>query len=497
MKKDPIDKLFEEKLKNYGEVPDEKVWKSIEDSLNKKKKSRTIIPLWWKLGGAAAILMLMVYLFAPEMNTPMVENPVTGTQNAQPPAQDNNPVTDSRGLTPSKEPNAVTATENEAEEKEEITLLPASEQQAAKQGEFPNNSIIREEDSATQSTDVKEAIQVATGNQDPTRIGNTINKIDDKGQQKGQQLAENGVPGKDMDVQRTEVAGNADRTRQAETSGSNSKPDEDGELEVTSGKKSIFDELKESEKEEVANSEDSKWSVGARVAPVYFNSFGEGSPIHSNFVANPKSGNINFSYGLSLSYAITPRLSIRSGVNKVDYGYDTNDISFSPTLAASPDEKINTINYSLTSRNLVVRNSSQAKVAQQALSSDVSADFPSRNGRMVQQFGYVEIPLELNLELVNSKLGFHVIGGLSSLFLVDNSVNLVSDGKNMEMGEANNLNSMNFSTNLGFGLDYNITPRMKLNLEPVFKYQLNTFSETAGNFNPYSIGVYSGLNFRF
>jgi hypothetical protein len=145
----------------------------------------------------------------------------------------------------------------------------------------------------------------------------------------------------------------------------------------------------------------------------------------------------------------------------------------------------------------VVRNTSQAKLAQDVLEAEVSAEFAFLDGRMVQQFGYVEVPLELNLSLVDRKLGLNLIGGLSSLFLIDNSVRLESNGNAMEMGEANNLNAMNFSTNIGIGVEYEVTPRLQLNLEPVFKYQLNTFSASAGTFNPYSIGVYSGINFRF
>ena len=59
------------------------------------------------------------------------------------------------------------------------------------------------------------------------------------------------------------------------------------------------------------------------------------------------------------------------------------------------------------------------------------------------------------------------------------------------------MNSLNFSTNLGLGLFYRLNPRLELNLQPMFKYQLNTFSETEGSFRPYSVGVYSGLSFRF
>ena len=42
-----------------------------------------------------------------------------------------------------------------------------------------------------------------------------------------------------------------------------------------------------------------------------------------------------------------------------------------------------------------------------------------------------------------------------------------------------------------------ISFKVQLNIEPVFKYQLNTFSDTAGNFQPFTIGIYSGLNFKF
>ena len=116
---------------------------------------------------------------------------------------------------------------------------------------------------------------------------------------------------------------------------------------------------------------------------------------------------------------------------------------------------------------------------------------------MVQQMGYVEVPVELSYALVNKKFGVNVIGGFSSLFLVDNAVSLESQGFVTEMGEANNVNDINFSANAGIGLDYQFSPKIRFSLEPVFKYQLNTFSDTAGDFRPYTIGVYSGVNFRF
>ena len=116
---------------------------------------------------------------------------------------------------------------------------------------------------------------------------------------------------------------------------------------------------------------------------------------------------------------------------------------------------------------------------------------------MVQQMGYLEVPFELNYALIDKKLGVNVIGGVSSLFLIDNSVSLESEGLVTEMGQANNVNDVNFSTNIGLGFNYKFSQKIQLNLEPVFKYQLNTFSDTAGRFRPYTIGVYSGVSFKF
>ena len=190
-------------------------------------------------------------------------------------------------------------------------------------------------------------------------------------------------------------------------------------------------------------------------------------------------------------------MSIRCGLNRVDYGYDTNEISFSASLTASTNNQIDNINYASTSRNLVVRNMEDSKLSEQTIGLEFVAQSPARDGRMIQDFGYLELPLEINYALLDKKFGINIIGGLSSLFLISNSVMLEANGNTVEMGEANNLNDLNFSTNIGFGFNYKFSPMLQLNLEPMFKYQLNTFTQTAGDFQPFSIGVYTGLNFKF
>jgi hypothetical protein len=65
------------------------------------------------------------------------------------------------------------------------------------------------------------------------------------------------------------------------------------------------------------------------------------------------------------------------------------------------------------------------------------------------------------------------------------------------LGEANNLTSVSFSTNVGLGFDYKLSKKFKFNIEPMFKYQLNPYTDSSINFKPYYLGVYTGLSYKF
>ncbi|MBT8273198.1 MAG: porin family protein, partial [Bacteroidia bacterium] len=100
-------------------------------------------------------------------------------------------------------------------------------------------------------------------------------------------------------------------------------------------------------------------------------------------------------------------------------------------------------------------------------------------------------------KISDKKLDLSIIGGFSTLFLNENEVYSSLQGQRMLLGEATNIKKTSFSANLGLGVKYEMSERFNLNLEPVLKYHLNTFSDTSGDFNPYFIGVYTGFSFKF
>ena len=65
MGKKNLEQLFKESFHDFQEVPDEKVWTSIEASLDNKKQKKRAVPIWWGLGGAAAALVIALLAINP------------------------------------------------------------------------------------------------------------------------------------------------------------------------------------------------------------------------------------------------------------------------------------------------------------------------------------------------------------------------------------------------------------------------------------------------
>ena len=61
-KKKHIDELFKEQLQNFEAAPSPEVWNNIQAKMKKEKEDRKVIPIWWKLGGVAAVLALLLAL---------------------------------------------------------------------------------------------------------------------------------------------------------------------------------------------------------------------------------------------------------------------------------------------------------------------------------------------------------------------------------------------------------------------------------------------------
>ena len=475
-----IDRLFQEKFKDFEVTPDKSVWKSIQADLNKKKKERRIIPLWWKLSGIAAGIIILIAIgsyFTKGSESTLPETLVE---------------------TPSNEVNS------EIKNKSNTTLESLDTQSTLVETSSKVNQNSKTEPNLTTEDNQKNNTLSNSSNLESDTKQNLIkNKseiLNSSTVANSQKKSQNKFNSIEQSKEKTNLLeGVMNSSEKAITQSNNSTEINENEDELFNDKNlnEINEAIASNEKEEEIKPEVEaikRWSINPNVAPVYFNSFGDGSTIHSQFINNSKSGKINMSFGVNASYAVNNKLSIRTGISQVNLGYSTNNVA---VLSSSSVGLLNENLY----KNIAFSNSGNSVMflnVNQSFPQDFPTAFPNKiKGEIDQEIGFIEVPIELQYKLLDNKFGMSVIGGVSTLFLNNNEIFSVLDGEKTLLGEATNVNKTSFSANFGVGMNYNITKKINLNIEPTFKYQLNTFDNTSGDVKPYFIGIYSGIKYKF
>jgi hypothetical protein len=557
-----IDRLFQEKFKDFEADAPIDSWANIEAKLDGKKKRR-VIPFWWKLSGVAAVFLIgflvskSIYDSGEKL---MDKNPVVNQNNSD--AKDKTTIEDV----------------NVKHIKENVIPTDPSVSEQAKQNRITNDANTNSSDKNNISTNEKggsniASTAIATTSQDTknnvdSNRKNSVKKavissestVAERKSSRHRSLKNksNGekenapIPATAFEKSQNQVAQNQKNTNQSinnnkstaekDTNGSeqskqivktNSNEKSNKETQNSVDQKNInLDDLKgnvnskiatkeiekkvndtakksgvaTNELEELLNEKESKskdskknrWQLASNVAPIFLGSVSNGSPIDSTLSNNSKSYNTNVGFGIGVSYAVNKKLSIRTGLNKVNMSYDTNNISFFTGIQAKTLQGVKPV---ASSAMIHVENNAAPSNAELASESSLlpfeNTFVHKSSGYLRQEMGYLEMPVEMTYNLVDKKFGLKIIGGFSTMFLQDNSIMIISEGRDTFLGEANNLNDVHFSTNLGLGIKYNFMKSFEFNVEPTFKYQINTYNANAGNFKPYLFGIYSGISYKF
>jgi len=514
-----IDNIFNEGFKNIEATPSPRVWENIQAALKKEKKERKVIPLWIKLSGVAALLALLLTVgdslynssntfVTPEITNENVEQTEKQLQEnkseIEKQVNDSHVASDDKMLqndaTQDSDASENNASKNKGETKSSKNNLINSSNKAT-------NTIIASNNSEKNASKSKE-------NQKKDLIGKNISKnnveegiaisksnsekanADENPKDKNESLIN-----KDkaiFDTKKEAVVVN-DNSKEINSEKSLVKTEEEIAQE-SNNKKSIFDAIAETNEDAVAKKKkkekpEHRWNVAPNVAPVYYSSFGNGSSIDPTFADNPQEGDVNMSYGVQVSYALNNRLSVRTGVNNVDLSYSTSgiEVGTGPVAVA-----LRSVDYG--GKDIVVTAADKGSFANASPSNgfgDIMPKSTQGDAKLVQNLNYYEVPVELKYAVIDSRFGVNVIGGVSTLFLGNNEISVKADNFTDVLGEANNLSSVSFSTNVGLGLDYKLSKKFTFNIEPMFKYQLNPYTDSSVNFSPYYLGVYTGLSFKF
>lgn len=443
-----IDRLYRDRLKNVETSPREDVWKNIAARLPHQEKKKRILPLWFKLAGTAAVLALLFGL-------------------------------GSVFLKPSENKNAFTSTSfSSSSEAEEENLGNSNSGSANFKEKMDHSTNLLQslaEDTKTEIISRRADVKSEKYLKNPV---NTTNKslFSDILLASSNNMLNN--PSYTFEDYNSEKFYSEEQEKLLNPEITNGKELKDLAVLAT--------EEKESEDETSESLPGKRLSVSTSVAAVYFDNLGTGNSIDSQFNNNRTSGEVSVAYGVNIAYQISKKVKIRSGINKVDLGLNTQNVELTTAVSA--------ISRGSEQLNFNAPNSS-TPLGQ--LGNEATTFASSRiSGELSQNMGFIEVPIEVEYAIINNKIGLNIIGGASAFFLNDNRVILHSQDANNNLGEAQNLNNLSYSTNIGLGIDFNISPSIQWNLEPIFKYQLNTFNDAPG-VKPYNLGIYSGFSFKF
>lgn len=477
-----IDRIFQEKFKDFESEPREKVWENIASKLDKKEKKRPlIIPLWLKLGGVAAVLAIILasILFTNTQGSFTEEREVVfdeteeSTQNE---GAKNAPKIENKKVDP-----------REQVASEDIITKSREESSASNNRSSSSNSAIgkiKNEPAPKRSS--KEKIQPSEKNK--TAIAAEDLNPSKKKNEKDELAI---IPGIISNEKSSNIA-QIEKVKVDSTKTASILEEENALAQVEEEKN------KNKEEEEIlAEVDTKKMRLSTFAAPVFYKNIGSGNELSNQFSNNASSSEVTFSYGVKVAYKISKKLKIRTGISKVNMSYNIQDISYSPSARSAGFENIRPNEDNLNIRG----NSSPAAeldngLPMEGLGENSFAASVFTPGEINQQFGYIEVPIELEYAILDKKFGLNIIGGGSSLFLDNNRVQLISEQNKTDLGEATNINSTSFSTNIGVGMDYKLTDKFSITVEPIFKYQINTFNNV-DNVQPVNFGIYSGLSFKF
>ncbi len=251
-----------------------------------------------------------------------------------------------------------------------------------------------------------------------------------------------------------------------------------------------------------------RWSVMAMASPTYYLSPVTGSDDISKQINASEQSQISYSGGVGFAYKLSKRLSIQSGLYYSSIGQEVDGINsfagFRPYDYTKGDHNFEV----LTSNGLIYANNTDVFLLDRSgdrvltrytkdIFDPTKANLSPVSSSLYQNFSYLEMPMILRYKLIDRIVDFNVIGGLSYNLLVNNSVTTVLDGNKYQVGTTG-LNSFMVSSSLGMGMEYNLSEKFSLNLEPTFRYYLNPFGMIPGvNAHNYSFGIFSGFSYKF
>lgn len=470
MKKEELnmDKKFREKMEGFSAEPPSHVWNNIQDQLAILQRKRRLAYIRWIAAAAVIILAFIAGWYFNEKSGGVIPN---AAENQASPAQQttpqhkNNVAQQSQANTQEDTMEAgkakLTAT-NATKTKEQEILKIKTEDRAPKK--------VLQENTGTGTTFLEKFSM--------QKIGSKIASIQEEKPQLSLQKEETIAADQLTESEKALMAENAKRF---------AKP----------------------------SKEQQNWKMGLSVSPGYASHVTSHSGNYAqNMTYSNSEGNGNISGGFSVQYKTGKKWSVESGIYYAKDGQRSSNspptekfYSFAPALVMAEKSYFNTAvnmvdgRLAMNSAAGVIQFSRTPRGTEMATNLDNSYDGATTlltSGEFSQVFNFIEIPLYLRYNVIDSKIGVEVLGGLNAGIVAGNNVYMENRFGTENVGKTQDISTLNVSGTVGFGLNYSLSRRISLSVEPRLSYYLNSINKNPDvMFRPYRIGVYTGLYYQF
>ncbi|MBU8891217.1 MAG: PorT family protein [Bacteroidales bacterium] len=259
-----------------------------------------------------------------------------------------------------------------------------------------------------------------------------------------------------------------------------------------------------------------KWAFGGEFSPLYSyrhitETVKESDKEYFNNVENPV---MTYSGGLNMQYKAYGRLTVQLGVYYSTMGQSLDYMSvyansvFSAVADEYKDRYLNswslensTGGISFNSEYVFIDDRAERVVnlAGTKNTPDITNPvFSDLDAEVRQNFQYVEVPFLLRYKLVDKLIDVNLVGGFGANFLIGNNVFLVYGDTRETIGHTEGVNDINYNGTIGLGFEYPLMKRINIRFEPTVKYYLNEINPGSPvESHPYSLGIYTGINYSF
>ncbi|MGV1001873.1 hypothetical protein ACTS9U_10735 [Empedobacter falsenii] len=447
-----FDQHVKDKL-SQPQLPPMDAWKNIQEILDEKEKKKRIIPLFYWIGSTAACLVAGISIYYFNQNDAVNVN-----------------------HTPTNEVVKTKSTSKESTKKDWNNIDHTNE----------NSSDKKIVSSAKKSSESNQKTIQHSSSYFENIIGESSlfsNTIPDEKEDKTQELSQTNSTQKDNFVQNNSIS-----TQKNEVSEKEVKPKilEEKPLEL------VLQEEKKKEKEKVEIKQKSPLlTVSSYINPTKM--LDSKSILADEFNDHTIKNNLTVAYGAKVSVRINDKINVRSGIAKVELEQNTTNVNSGINmgvyaLSASMPKSSNNITYH---SNIRVVGDNTSHTTMTMLSSETNT--------MEQKVHYIEVPLEIEYKLASfDKFNILAIAGGSYFAVTKNSISLADTNtrSNYKLGEANNLNNSSYSANAGVKLEYNLSNKSSINLEPNYRYMLNPLKNVDAK-NPSLLGLNIGFSIKF